>query len=1100
MPRISTRLWLIVGLALSLFFLAIGVGVWSAKTASNALQTVYEDRAVPMEWLSKLAGILRENRADVLHLFLDGRAQSVHSSRDHHASDSLGRIARRIADGDALWQSYLTTRITPAERTLVDTFALKRALWLVHLDSALQAVKARDFSDKAIAQFVESGDQAYQETLEALNQLRTYQVSVAQQEFTTAEARYHDSVRIFIILAVAGGLGLAFLARFTMRRIGSGLQEAHVAAQAIAAGNFAAPLPAISEDEIGDLMLHFESMRISLLDLVSDLRVSESRNSAVLRTMRDGVIHIDAHGKILLYNDVISNLFAYEPDELCGQNVSVLMAEPAQSAHNGYLERYLTTREARMVGLARREVEGRRKDGSLFEMELTVNEMVDDAGSTFLGIVRDIAERKAAQRELEQALETAKAALAIKGQFLANMSHEIRTPINAILGFSDLCQRLEMPPRGRNYVEKIHRAATSLLGVINDILDFSKIEANRLEMESIPFSLGEVLHEVANLFNLKARAKGLELAMGAQPEVPDRLVGDPLRLRQVLTNLVGNALKFTEHGEIDLTVEVADVTDGQRHDDDEGEPIRLRFCVRDTGMGMSPEQQSLLFTPFTQADNSITRKYGGTGLGLTISKQLVENMGGEITLESEPGKGSRFSFTACFGRASGEDARLPLRSPIADKRVLVVDDNAVMRVLLRKSVEAFGAHVTTASTGQEALDHLQQQISAAGESRFDLILLDWRLPDMDGLAVARHVREQANRVPIIMVTGDDPEMARAESGSHDIQAFLGKPVSRSSLHDTMVSVLGGSAVMPSLRRVAGTLPVLAGKRVLLVDDNEFNRQVGRELTELTGATVDTADDGAQAVAAVNAGDYDLVLMDLQMPVMDGYTASRTIRIHRPELPILALTAHAMVEERARVLEAGMNDILTKPIMPDALYAMLARWLLGASVAGVRLAAIEPVPVTRVTNAGVLDVGNAVPPASTPPLAIPGFDLVAALARVNGNGAMLQRFLRLFLERNAGMLDHINAAMAGQDIATARRLAHTLKGSAGTIGMIDVQAAAAGLEAALALVLKDQIAADHDCSAQAATLSAAWTQALTGLRELLASPEIYLPPSAQTPLN
>jgi two-component system, sensor histidine kinase and response regulator len=1069
--RIATHLWLIVGLSFSLFFVAIGVGLYGIKTAANALQTVYEDRAVPMETLSGLAAILRENRADVFRLYQHDPAKSVATLHSHPAETHLLTIAQRVTAGDALWQSYLATRLTAEEQLLVADFTQKRATWLAYLQTALDAIKVGDFSNKAVAAFSDTGNQAYEDALKALDKLRVFQVTVAKQEFTEAEARYQNSLIIFLALAILGGAGLAFSARFALRRINNGLYEARTVAQAIAIGNFSAPLPPASPDEIGELMAHISTMRDGLLDLVGSLRSSEVRSSAILRTMRDGVVHIDAHGKILLVNDVIADLFGYDEDELLGQNVSLLMPEPDRSAHDGYLARYLTTRQPRIVGLSRREVDGQRKDGSRFDMELSINEMVDDAGSTFLGIIRDITERKAAQQELEVALTTAKAALEVKGRFLANMSHEIRTPINAILGFSDLCRRLELPVRGRDYLDKIHSSANSLLGVINDILDFSKIEANRLEMESIPFSLGEVLHGMASLFNIRARTKGIELAIGAQPDVPDRLVGDPMRLGQILTNLVGNALKFTEHGEVDLTVEMAGGATLAN-----GNMVTLRFMVRDTGLGMSPEQLALLFNPFTQADNSITRKFGGTGLGLTISKQLVELMGGEITVESVAGEGSRFSFTARFGLATGESARTPARSPIADKRVLVVDDNAVMRILLSKSVEAFGGQVEVASTGQEALHRLQP--GADSGDTIDLILLDWRMPDLDGLTVARRIRATGNPVPIIMVTGDDPELARSESEDDDIQAFLAKPVNRSFLHDTMVSVLGGHAVLPPLAIKPSELPVLTGKRILLVDDNDFNRQVGRELIELTGATVATADDGAQAVAAVDAGAYDLVLMDLQMPEMDGYTAARIIRIHRPDLPILALTAHAMVEEKARVVDAGMKDILTKPILPDILYAMLAHWLTG-------ITPVAAAPIDTVAPA------IAVPPAPTFPEAAQGFDLATALARVNGNSKMLERFLRLFYERNAGIVDQIGAALAQQDNVTARRLAHTLKGGAGTIGMVDVQAAAAKLEGALVASLKEATPANHDCAEDFAALEVVWASALKTLAALLDSAAAHL---------
>ncbi len=799
---------------------------------------------------------------------------------------------------------------------------------------------------------------------------------------------------------------------------------------------------------------------------VRQLRISEARTRAILRTMQDGVVHIDAHGTILAVNDAITKMFGYDEDDLVGGNVGLLMSGPQRGVHDGHIERYKATRRARYIG-SWREEEGQRKDGSRFPIDLGTNEMVDDAGSTFIGVIRDITAQKETRHELETALRAARAAADAKGEFLANMSHEIRTPINAVLGFADLCLRLDMPARSRDYVDKIRSAARSLLGIINDILDFSKIAAGKLEMESVPFSLGEVLHAVADLFALKARENGVELAIGALPGIPACLVGDPLRLGQVLTNLMGNAIKFTERGEIGLTVEALAV----EGDTVERDTVVLRFAVRDTGVGMTPEQLGSLFVAFNQADSSTTRKFGGTGLGLAISKQLVGRMGGEIGVESEPGTGSCFSFTARFGVAPGDDAQTPACSPITGKRVLVVDDNAVMRTLLAKSVEALGCRAQTADSGELALARLR-----AGEA-FDLILLDWHLPGQDGLAVAASIRESGNPAAIVLVTGDDPELAHGLADESGIKAFLAKPVSRSTLHDTLANILGGQAALPPLVVARTPVPVLAGSRILLVDDNDFNRQVGRELVALTGATVDTADDGAQAVAAVAAGAYDLVLMDLQMPVMDGYTAARILRDRRPDLPVLALTAHALVEERQRVLAAGMNDILTKPVVPDVLYAALARWLAG----GVRRGGAAPLAGRAEPGGG----GRARPPNRTQPVdgQPAGFDLGAALARANGDRQLLERFLRLFRERNAGAVEQIGAALAQQDIATARRLAHALKGGAGTVGAAGLQAAAARMEATLAESLRG---ADDPSrrSAGFAALQTAWTQTSGGLAALL----------------
>ncbi|MFZ4537402.1 CHASE domain-containing protein [Propionivibrio sp.] len=675
--------------------------------------------------------------------------------------------------------------------------------------------------------------------------------------------------------------------------------------------------------------------------------------------------------------------------------------------------------------------------------------------------------------KLKMAQETAEAATLAKSQFLANMSHEIRTPINALLGFAHLCLNLNLPARERDYLEKIQSAAESLLGVVNDILDFSKVEAGKLEIESIPFTLSAVLHQVANLFKLQAKKNGVELVFGTLPGVPDNLLGDPLRLSQVLINLVSNAVKFTGHGEIHLTVEPLTIS---------ADAVVLRFAVRDTGPGMTPEVQAVLFSPFIQADSSTTRNFGGTGLGLALSKRLVECMGGQIEVESKEGTGSCFRFTACFAAdaALGEaaPAPAPVHSSLVGKKVLVIEDNVAMRTLLSRNLKTFGCQVETVDSGADAL--LRHQSGA----HFDLILTDWHMPGLDGLNTAKRLRTTGNSTPILLITGDESELARssADALGVDIQAYLPKPVSNASLHEAMANALIASVEVPLLDADTkrNSMPNLTGKRILVVEDDDFNRQISRELVEITGATVDTAEDGAQAVAAVANGRYDLLLMDVQMPVMDGYTAARIIRERWPELPIIALTAHAISEEKARVLAAGMNDILTKPILPDAFYAMLALWLSGGDRQHAarnefqRMAAPEKSPASTE------------PQASSSPVTYSGFDLPSALARVNGDRNLLDRFLQMFREHNAGCVDEIGAALARQDVTTALRLTHSLKGGAGTIGMDDLQAAAAHLNATLAESRQgtnDSARRNEDFTA----LEKAWTQAQEILTALLDSP-------------
>ena len=806
-------------------------------------------------------------------------------------------------------------------------------------------------------------------------------------------------------------------------------------------------------EELDHYRRHLEEL---VAERTAELAAAVAHTRLIIDSSAEGILQLDAAGHIALINPAACRMLGYAPEELLGRDVHASIHCPPDAA---------APHTPCSLGVAMRAGQALREDGETFwradgrPLPVSVATHPMREGEAVIGAVMsfsDNSQRQAADEEREAARAAAELLARTRSEFLANMSHEIRTPINAVLGFAYLCLQLDLPPRPRDYLGKIHSASESLLGIVNDILDISKMDAGKLEMECVPFSLDDVLQRVAGLFTLKAREKGVELVIAALPGVPDGLLGDPLRLGQVLTNLLSNALKFTERGEIRLLAAPASSAGGT---------VCLRFEVRDTGLGMTPQQQAGLFAAFSQADSSTTRKYGGTGLGLAISKQLVERMQGEIGVESRPGAGSCFSFTACFGLAGGAAAAGQAHSLLSGKQVLLVEDNEAMRSLLTQIMRVFGCRTEALACGEEALARL-----GAG-AHFDLILLDWKLPGMDGLATAHGLRAAGHRTPVILITGGEQEVARALAQAGDIQAFLSKPVSRSTLHDTMVGVLGGHAAEPLPVSAPVSAPDFSTARILLVDDNDFNREVGRELVGLTGAAVDTADDGAQAVAAVAGGGYDLVLMDLQMPVMDGYVAARIIRELRPELPILALTAHAMSEEKARVLAAGMNDILTKPILPDALYAMLAHWLAGSA---------------RQPAAPVVPVPAAAAPPCVEAAAIEVFDPVAALGRVNGSKPMLERFLRLFRERNAGIVDQLGAALAAADLATARRLAHALNGGAGTVGLGELQAAAARLEDTLAESLQGR---DHPLrrGTEYMALCAAWPRAMAALGALLDGP-------------
>ncbi|HVB87618.1 MAG TPA: response regulator [Candidatus Dormibacteraeota bacterium] len=762
-----------------------------------------------------------------------------------------------------------------------------------------------------------------------------------------------------------------------------------------------------------------------------------------------GIVAIDEHDAVQMCNPAFEKLFRFRQKDICGLPLFGLLSGPELDGEVHANRQRLVRKQITHLVTVRK-----RSDGTLVNVEAYSVPLLNEGKVTGAVVLyQDITERKRAEEALLRAKEAAEAANRAKSEFLANMSHEIRTPMNGIIGMTELALDTNLSNEQREYLGMVKASADSLLTLINDILDFSKIEAGKLEFERIDFAFQQSIAEIVKVLAMRAHQKGLELAWRVGPGIPERLKGDANRLRQILVNLVGNAVKFTASGEIVVDVE-------KQAEDSSG--MLLHFRVRDTGIGIPKEKQAMIFEAFTQADSSASRNYGGTGLGLAITTRLINLMGGRIWVESEPGAGSTFHFVIRFEFAdeNGADLSGISRELVKALSVLVVDDNQTNRAALVELLSRCGMYPTAVASGEAAL---QAMDTAREESRrFHLVITDMQMPGMHGIELIAKIRQRVDcsAVPIILLSSS----VRPEEAFHarelSIVAYLTKPVQPAELLDAIAAVMDTkAAVDPAPQRLSAPEPTRKLK-IVLAEDNAVNRRLATALLEKHGHEVCSAENGRETLAVLERERADIVLMDLQMPVMDGFEAIRAIRSKERRagghLPIVALTAHAMQGDRERSLEAGADDYVTKPIRTAELFAAIGR----ATEQDHQRAGIMP-DESRSRGANGAQA----------------LDLAAALDRLEGDRDLFAELVRLFVEECPVAMKEIRQALQNGDAHLLDRLAHTIKGSSASLGANRVS------EAALLLEMRARSAALQNAGELVDSLQAELDRALPELESL-----------------
>jgi PAS domain S-box-containing protein len=757
----------------------------------------------------------------------------------------------------------------------------------------------------------------------------------------------------------------------------------------------------------------------------NELQEACQLNNAIVQTALDAVVGMGADGRITGWNSQAEHIFGYSAAEVLGRSMAeTIIPKRFRALHEAGFRRYQQTGVSKVLN-NRIEIAALRRDGKEFPVELSVAAIRNGAETTFCAFVRDITERLQTAETLCHAKEAAEMANSAKSEFLANMSHEVRTPMNGILGMTELLLDTELTAEQHESLELVKSSADALMRVINDILDYSKIEAGKLDLDPIEFQLRDVLEDTLKTLALRAHRKGLELTCEIGADVPARVIGDPGRLRQVIVNLVGNAIKFTEKGEVVVRAQL-------RKQSADG--FQLHFEVADTGIGISAEKQQLIFDPFSQADGSTTRRFGGTGLGLTISSRLVALMGGKIGLESQPGCGSTFHFDAHFARATAPTSETTPSSSsnLKGLRVLVVDDNATNRRVLTGILRVWQARPTGVDGGLPAIQELRRA-AAAGEP-YPLLLTDAMMPGMDGFMLVEELRKEPSLAPrtIMMLTSADRQTDAARCRRLGMAAYLVKPVKADELQIAISAAMSGAlrekrSASPSAQgatAASGEPQTSHRLRILLAEDNPVNQRVALHILQKAEHSVVAVGNGREALEALAREEFDVVLMDVQMPKMDGFEATNAIRskeqITGRRVPIIAMTAHAMQGDRERCLEAGMDEYVSKPVRAAELLRIIQKFAPQSGAAAVQVA-----------------------PVATAEPAV--FDRPTALERVNGEDELLDEVIELFLVDAPNRLAELRTSLEQGDPKRLQMAAHSLKGAAGYVGADRTAAQALKLE-------------------------------------------------------